>query len=107
MNEAVLISCGILGTYLWRALGVAFSARIQPEGAMFRWVNCVSYAMLAGLISRMTILPLGSLADTPVVIRLGAMGVAICVFFMTRKNVPAGLSAGVATFIVLTAVGGA
>lgn len=105
MNEVVLISCGILGTYLWRVLGVAFSARIRPEGAMFRWVNCVSYAMLAGLISRMTILPLGSLADTPVIIRLVAMGIAIGVFFLTRKNLPAGLSAGVATFILLTAIG--
>lgn len=105
MNEAILIGSGILATYLWRMLGVAFSARIEPEGAMFRWVNCVSYAMLAGLISRMIILPIGSLADTSAIVRLSAMGIAIGVFHLTRRNMLAGLSAGVTAFIVLAAAG--
>lgn len=104
MSETVLISCGIIGTYLWRGLGVAFSTRIHPEGALFRWVTCVSYAMLAGLISRMLVLPIGSLADTPLSIRLGAMAVAVIVFFLFGRSLLPGLAAGVATFIALTAI---
>lgn len=104
MNEVVLVSCAIVATYLWRALGVSFAARIRPEGALFRWVTCVSYAMLAGLISRMTILPIGSLADTSVFTRLTAMGVALCIFFLARKNLLAGLSAGFATFVIMVAI---
>lgn len=101
MTEAIMLICAIAGTYAWRALGVAFSARIEPDGALFRWVTCVSYAMLAALISRMTVIPLGSLAETPVAFRLGAMIVSIVVFFLTGRSMLLGVGAGVATFIAL------
>jgi branched-subunit amino acid transport protein len=84
MSEVMMLMGAIAGTYLWRALGVAFSARVEPDGALFRWVTCVSYAMLAALISRMTVLPLGSLAETPMSFRPGVI-------------------AGVGTFIALVA----
>jgi branched-subunit amino acid transport protein len=105
MSEWVIVSLSVAATYFWRALGVAFSARVAPEGALFRWLTCVSYAMLAGLISRITILPLGSLADTPLVFRLGAMAVAIAVFFLVRRRVLPGVVAGVGTFVVLVTYG--
>ena len=101
MNEVLMLICAVTGTYVWRALGVAFSARIEPDGALFRWVTCVSYAMLAALISRMTVIPLGSLAETPISFRLGAMAVAIVVFFLFRRGMLPGVIAGVGTFIVL------
>lgn len=101
MSEVVLLLCAVAGTYVWRALGVAFSGRIEPDGALFRWVSCVSYAMLAALISRMTVMPLGSLAETPIGFRLGAMAVAIAVFFLARRGMFSGVIAGVGTFITL------
>ncbi len=101
MSELIMLICAIAGTYVWRALGVAFSARIEPDGALFRWVTCVSYAMLAALISRMTVIPLGSLAETPISFRLGAMAVAILVFFLARRGMLSGVVAGVGTFIAL------
>lgn len=104
MNEVVMLIGAIAGTYLWRALGVAFSARIEPDGALFRWVSCISYAMLAALISRMTVMPLGSLAETPVTFRLGAMAVAIAVFFLARRGMLTGVVAGVGSFIALLTV---
>lgn len=93
----------IAGTYLWRGLGVLLSARIDPEGAAFQWVTCVSYAMLAGLIARMTVLPLGSLAETPLFDRLAAMALAFGVFFAWRRRVLPGVAAGVLCFILLAA----
>ena len=105
MSETIMLLCAIAGTYFWRALGVAFSARIEPDGALFRWVSCVSYAMLAALISRMTVLPLGSLAETPLSFRLGAMAIAIVAFFLARRGVFSGVIAGVGTFIALLALG--
>ena len=60
-----LVLLSAAATYFWRGLGVLLSARIDPEGPIFQWVTCVSYAMLAGLISRMIILPLGSLPSIP------------------------------------------
>ncbi len=94
----------IAATYLWRGLGVLFSSRIDPEGAVFAWVTCVSYAMLAGLIARMTVLPLGGLAETPLIDRLLAMALAFAVFFGWRRKVLPGVAAGVLAFIQLTAL---
>ena len=57
----LLLLLAVAATYLWRGLGVALSARIDPQGATFQWVSCVSHAMLAGLIARMIVLPLAQL----------------------------------------------
>ncbi len=105
MTEVVLVASAIGATYLWRGLGVAFSARIEPDSAMFRWINCVSHAMLAGLISRMIVMPLGSIAETPLSDRLIAVAVAFAVFYLARKNWLLGVLAGVGTFIALATWG--
>ncbi len=90
----------IAATYLWRGLGVFLSARINPEGAVFQWVTCVSYAMLAGLIARMTVLPLGMLAETPLIDRLAAMALAFAVYFAWHRRLLPGVAAGVVVFII-------
>ena len=93
----------IAATYVWRGLGVIFSTRIDPQGAIFQWVTCVSYAMLAGLISRMLVMPLGILAEVPLFERLAAVGVAFIVFFSWRRTVLAGVAAGTAVLVLLVA----
>ena len=97
----LVMGFGVAATYLWRGLGVALSARLDPEGLVFEWVTCVSYAMLAGLISRMTVLPLGGLAETGLAERLIAMALAFAVFFALGRRVLPGVAAGVAGFILL------
>ena len=59
--------------------------------------------MLAGLIARMTVLPLGGLAEAPLADRLIAMGLAFAVFFAWRRKVLPGVAAGVVAFILLAA----
>ena len=58
----VVVASG-LATFVWRALGVVVVRRIDPRGAFFQWITCVSYAMVAGLIFRMLILPESELAE--------------------------------------------
>ncbi len=91
----------IAATYLWRGLGVVFSTRIDPQGAVFQWVTCVSYAMLAGLISRMIVMPLGILAEVPLIERLAAVAIAFVVFFGWRRSVLAGVAAGTTVLVLL------
>jgi branched-subunit amino acid transport protein len=99
---AVFILVGALATYMWRALGVALSGRIDPEGPVVRWVGCVAYAVLAALIARMILLPVGSLAATPVSLRLIAAGVALGVFYLARRHLPLGVAAGGITLTLLS-----
>ncbi|NBT34296.1 MAG: AzlD domain-containing protein [Betaproteobacteria bacterium] len=77
MTELVALVVAALGTYLWRCLGVAFSGRVNIESEFFRWIACVSYAMVAGLVVRIIVLPVGLLAQVPTPLRLLACGVAL------------------------------
>lgn len=106
MSEFTLLAlvCGA-GTYLWRAGGVALSARIRPDSELFAWIGCVAFAMLAGLISRVVLLPSGALEHTSLWQRLGATAVALLVyFFATKRNLFAGvIASAVAMFLILLA----
>ncbi len=69
-----LLAGAVAATYVWRGLGVVISGRIDPTGAVFQWFSCVAYAMLAGLIARMVILPVGVLGESALAERLAAAG---------------------------------
>ena len=98
----VVTLLAILATYFWRALGAGLALRIDPGSAAFRWVSCVSFAMVAGLISRMTIFPLGALEAIPPTDRVGAMALAFVAFFLWRRQSILGpVVIGVASFIAL------
>ncbi len=94
-------AAGAAATYFWRGLGVALSGRMAPTGPLFEWLTCVAYALLAGLVARMIVLPVGTLKDTPMDIRLIAAAVALAVFFLTRRNTFAGIIAGTGTLTLL------
>jgi len=95
------LATGAAATYVWRALGVAFSGRISPEGELFEWVACIAYALLAGLIARMILLPSGPLALLSLAERVGAAVLALAVFFVLKRNLPLGIAAGVAALMVM------
>lgn len=91
---ALLAICG-LATYLWRGPGVLISAGIDPRSEAFAWVSCVAYAIIAGLVSRMLLMPTGVLAETTLLERAIGAAVALLVFFrLTRRNLFAGVAAG-------------
>jgi branched-subunit amino acid transport protein len=107
MAEALLvIACG-LTTYLWRALGVLLSGRINTASPVFSWVACVAYAMIAGLVVRLVIMPGGTLAQAALADRLIACAVAFVVYFaLSRRNLFFGIASGFVTIIFLTGIRG-
>ena len=50
---------GFLATDLWRFLGVFLSARIGEESEILRWVRAVATALVAGLVTRLIVFPVG------------------------------------------------
>jgi branched-subunit amino acid transport protein len=72
------------GTYFWRALGVGFSGRINTESPFFRWMSCVAYAMLAGLVVRIILLPVGLLEQVSIEVRV--LSVALAAGIMLWKH---------------------
>jgi branched-subunit amino acid transport protein len=89
----VVLGCGA-ATFLWRGLGVLVVRRIDPEGAFFKWVACVSYAMVAGLIFRMLVMPESDLAGVGLPIRLAAIAIAFAAYFFFGRRLVAGVLAG-------------
>ena len=97
-----LMIVGALVTYFWRGLGVALSGRINAGSPVFEWVACVAYALLAGLIARMIVLPNGPLAETASADRIGAAVIALAIFFLARRNVGLGVAAGAGALVLMS-----
>lgn len=101
----LLIAGAFVVTYMWRGLGVALGGGMSLDGPLFRWVAAVAYAMLAGLIARMIILPLGALAATPLSERLLAAAIALLVFLLSRRNMLLAVFSGAAALVLLQLMG--
>jgi branched-subunit amino acid transport protein len=93
-----------LATYVWRGAGVMIAARIKSDGALSQWFSCVAYGMLAGLISRIVLMPVGILDQTPLADRLAALGVGFLLFALGRRAMLPGIVGAVVTFSVLVAL---
>lgn len=79
MTEFWLVLAAALGTYAWRALGVMFSGRVRTDSEFFQWISCVTYAMVAGLVFRIVVLPVGLLAQIPLGARLLCLAIALTI----------------------------
>ena len=89
----IVLGCAA-ATFVWRALGVVVVKRIDAHGAFFRWITCVSYAMVAGLVFRMIMLPESELAEVSLTIRVAAVVIAFSAYYLLRRRLVAGVLAG-------------
>jgi branched-subunit amino acid transport protein len=89
-----VVLAGAAATHLWRALGVAMSGQIRPDSPILDLIGCIAYALLAALVARMILLPVGPLQDATLAARLMATALAVAAFFLFRRNVLAGVVAG-------------
>jgi Na+-translocating ferredoxin:NAD+ oxidoreductase RnfD subunit len=98
----VILVAGFLATDLWRWLGVLTAQRIDESSELLRWVRAVSTALVAGLVARIVLFPVGAMALAPLSGRIGAVAVGFLVFMLVRRNVFAGILAGEAVLVALT-----
>ncbi len=96
----IILSLCIGATFIWRLMGAAVANRINPNGPLFEWFSCVAYAMLAGLITRILVIPVGTLEQTNTLDRGIAMAIGFALFFTFKRNVFIGT---IAAFIVFLA----
>lgn len=95
----LVIGLSAAASYASRGLGVFLSGSLDPNGSVVEWITCVTYALMAGMVVRMLALPIGALVHTPDWVRLSSVVVGLLVFFLTRKNVGAGVFSG-STFLM-------
>lgn len=98
----VLFAFAFLPTIGWK-LGSAFIAHgIDETSELFRFINSVAAALLAGIAAEFLLRPQGALVHAPAMARLGALVLALLAFALTRRSVLAGVLAGEAAIMVLT-----
>lgn len=102
----LVVVAGGLVTYGIRVFGVALAGRISVDSQVFQWVGCIAYGLLAALIARMILMPVGVLQEAPTLFRIAGTLVAVAVFFAVRRNVLFACIAGVGTLVALTAIFG-
>ena len=101
----LVLACGV-GSYLWRGLGVWVADRIDVESDWFRWITCIAFAMIAGLVSRLIMLPVGELEHTALLNRLAAVAVSVIVYRAANKSLFLGVLSGAAVLPVLEFIAG-
>ena len=100
----LLLIVSSLVTYMWRALGVLLSGRIKTDSDVFNWAACVAYAMVAGLIMRIIVIPSGLLASSLLSHRLIACMLGLAAFYVCRRNLLAAVLTGAAALTLLNAL---
>lgn len=101
---ALVLACAA-GSYVWRGLGVWIAERVDVQSAWFRWITCVAFAMIAGLVCRVIILPVGELEQTALPLRLAGVAVAVIAFRLARKDLLVGVVAGAVALPILGYLG--
>jgi branched-subunit amino acid transport protein len=96
-----VVLAGAAATHLWRALGVAMSGQLRADSPLLDLIGCIAYALLAALVARLILLPVGPLQGVGLATRLAATAVAVVVFFALKRSVLAGVIAGGATLALL------
>ena len=85
-NIILVILVTSFATYLSRFLGVVSSEKMDIRSKIFKWFNCIAYAILASLIARMIIFPAGELNESDIFIRIFVVILSIIIFLLTKKN---------------------
>ena len=100
-NLWMVVGVAFLATYVWRALGMVIASRLHPDSPLSRWFACVAYAVLAGLIARMIIIPEGALADAPLPDKLIALTCGFAAFFLSKRSTTWATAAAFFVFAVI------
>lgn len=100
-----LLALAVAATFVWRFAGVVVAGRVDVEGPFFAWIAAVAYAMVAGLMARVILMPRGEIAWETLWPRALALAVAFAVWKLTGRTLTWGLAAGVGAFAALVALG--
>jgi len=95
----LIIVAGVLMTEPWRWLGVRLSRDLDVDSEVFRWVRAVSTALVAGLVARLVVFPIGQLETIPLSIRIAAFATGVIVYLFLIRNLAVGVVSGTAFLV--------
>ena len=90
---------GWIATDLWRWLGVVAGNRLKEESEALYWVRAVATALVMAVTAKLIVFPTGTLAASPLWVRLVAAGGGFAAFLVFGQKV----AVGVVTSVLLLA----
>jgi hypothetical protein len=99
--EALWLTLAVAGTAaneIWRMSGVWLSRGVDPASPLMLWVKDVSTALVAALIARLLLQPIGPLASIAGGVRLIAFATGIAAYFLSRRSLAIGLACAEVAF---------
>ena len=90
---------GWIATDLWRWLGVVAGNRLKEESEALYWVRAVATALVMAVTAKLIVFPTGTLAASPLWVRLVAAGGGFAAFLVFDRKV----AVGVVTSVLLLA----
>ncbi len=91
---AVIVLCGFLPTEVWRVLGVLLGRGFDEQSEAVIFVRMVATGLVAAVVAKLLLSPIGALGVVPVGVRVGAVVCGIAIMLGARRSILAGLLAG-------------
>lgn len=88
-----ILLAGGVATNMWRYLGVWIGGRVSEESDAMVYVRCVATALVAAVLMGLIVSPSGSLAATPLVLRLAAAASGFGAYLLSGGRVLVGVGA--------------
>jgi hypothetical protein len=93
----VIIVAGWLATDLWRWLGVLVGNRLDEDSEALHWVRAVATALVMAVTAKLVVFPTGTLAGSPLWLRLAALGLGFAAFLLAGQRVIVCVAVSIAT----------
>ncbi|MDO1585135.1 AzlD domain-containing protein [Rhizobium oryzicola] len=83
----VIAVAGWLATDIWRWLGVLLGNRLDEDSEALQWVRAVATALVMAVTSKLVFFPTGTLAHSPLWLRVGSLGIGFIAFLLAGQRV--------------------
>ena len=83
----VIAVAGWLATDIWRWLGVLAGNRLDGDSEALHWVRAVATALVMAVTAKLIVFPTGTLAESPLWLRLFAAGVGFGAFLIAGQRI--------------------
>lgn len=100
-----ILVAGWFATDAWRFLGVYFGGRVSENSDGIVFVRCVATALVAAVIGNLVVFPSGALADTSVLLRVGAMAAGFAAYLVLQRRIVIGIAVAEAVLVAGMLIG--
>ncbi len=82
---------GWIATDFWRWLGVIAGNRLKEDSEALNWVRAVATALVMAVTAKLIVFPTGTLADSPIWLRIGSSALGFAAFLLSGQRVVVGV----------------